>query len=92
MTMLFSLVASVSIIAGAPKPVWLVLVASALAFFIAPVVFYLNLYYCFTVIPREDKAFYPSRFATWFSWTSLAIFTGMTALLILARVFKVEFF
>ena len=92
MTMLFSLVAAVSIIAGAPRPVWLVLVASALAFFIAPVVFYLNLYYCFSVIPREDREFYPSGFARWFSWASLAIFTGMTALLILARVFKVELF
>ncbi len=65
---------------------------AAIAFFIAPVVFYLNLYYCFSVIPREDREFYPSGFARWFSWASLAIFTGMMGLLILARVFKVELF
>ncbi len=92
MTMLFSLVAAVAIIAGIPRPVWLVLVASALAFFIAPVVFFLNLHYCFTVIPREDKAFYPSPFATWFGWISLAVFTFLSALLIAARVFRVELF
>ena len=91
-TMLFSLIAAVSIIAGAPRPVWLVLVASALAFFIAPVVFFLNLYYCFTVIPKEDKRFYPSAVATWCAWGSLAVFTGLTAFLILARVFRIEFF
>jgi Mn2+/Fe2+ NRAMP family transporter len=91
-TMLFSLVAAVSIITGAPRPVWLVLIASALAFFIAPVVFYLNLYYCFTVIRKEDKEFYPSAFATWFSWASLVLFTSMTALLIMARVFRIELF
>ena len=91
-TMLFSLIAAVSIIAGAPRPVWLVLVASALAFFIAPVVFFLNLYYCFTVIPKEDKRFYPSAVATWCAWGSLAVFTGLTALLILARIFRIEFF
>ncbi|MDA2930732.1 Nramp family divalent metal transporter, partial [Acidobacteria bacterium AH-259-O06] len=92
MTMLFSLVAAVSMIAGAPRPVWLVLVASALAFFIAPVVFYLNLYYCFSVIPKDDKVFYPSAFATWFGWGSLVIFTGLSAILIMARVFGIELF
>ena len=71
---------------------WLVLVASALAFFVAPVVFFLNLYYCFSVIPKQDKAFYPSTFATWFGWGSLVVFTGLTAILIFARVFKIELF
>ena len=71
LTMFFSLVASVSIIAGLPKPVWLVLIASALAFFVAPVIFFLNLYYCFSVIPRKDKSFYPSTFGAVFSWLSL---------------------
>jgi len=81
-TMLFSLVTSVAIIAGLPRPVYLVLVASALAYFVAPVIFYLNLYYCFTVIPKSDKTFYPSTFATWFGWLSLAVFTGMSLVLI----------
>lgn len=91
-TMIYSLIAAVAIIAGVPRPVWLVLVASALAFFIAPVVFFLNLYYCFTVIPKDDKVFYPSAFAKWFGWTSLVIFTGLTAILILAQIFKIELF
>lgn len=91
-TMLFSLVAAVLIIAGLPRPVFLVLVASALAFFIAPVIFFLNVYYCLTVIPKQDRLFYPSRPAVWFSWASLAVFTGLTLILILARVFNIQLF
>ena len=92
MTMFFSLVAAVSIIAGIPRPVFLVLVASALAFFIAPVIFFLNLYYCLTIIPKDDKKFYPSPFAKWFGWGSFVVFTGLTIILIMARVFKIELF
>ncbi|MFQ5737425.1 MAG: Nramp family divalent metal transporter [Acidobacteriota bacterium] len=92
MTMLFSLFAAVAIIAGAPRPVWLVLVASALAFFVAPVIFFLNLYYCFAVIPKEDRLFYPSRIETWLAWGSLAVFTSLSALLIMARIFRVALF
>jgi len=91
-TMFYSLVAAVAIIAGVPKPVWLVLVASALAFFIGPVVFFLNLFYCLTIIPKEDKLFYPSTFARWFGWLSLIVFTGLSAILILARIFNIEMF
>ena len=85
-TMLFSLVTAVAIVAGVNRPVWLVLIASALAYFIAPVVFFLNLYYCFTVIPKTDRLFYPSRFATVFGWLSFVMFTGMTGLLIWQRL------
>ena len=85
-TMLYSLVASVIIIAGVPRPVFLVLVASALAFFVAPVIFYLNLYYCMTIIPKTDTVFYPNRFDRWFGWTSLAVFTGMSVILIFWRI------
>ena len=88
-TMFYSLAAAVLIIAGLPRPVELVLVSSALAFFIAPVIFFLNLYYCLTVIPKTDRVFHPSRFATWFSWLSLVIFTGLTVIIIMARVFGV---
>ena len=91
-TMVYSLIAAVAMITGVPRPVWLVLVASALAFFIAPVVFALNLYYCFSVIPKEDKVFYPSTFATWCSWGSLLVFTGLSAILIMARIFRIELF
>jgi len=91
-SMIFSLIAAVGIIAGLPRPVFLVLVASALAFFIAPVIFFLNLYYCLTVIPKEDRLFYPSRPVVWFSWASLAVFSGLTLILILARVFDVQLF
>ena len=86
--MFFSLIASVILIAGVPKPVWLVLVASALAFFIAPVIFFLNFYYCLTVIPKKDKSFYPSTFAIGFGSLSLIVFTGLTVLLIMAKIFK----
>jgi len=81
-TMLYSLVASVAIVAGLERPVFLVLVASALAAFVAPVIFFLNFYYCLVIIPRQDRAFYPSTFARWFGWTSLVVFTGMTLTLI----------
>ena len=92
LTMGYSLVASVLIIAGVPRPVWLVLVASALALFIAPVVFFLNLYYCLTVIPRSDRIFYPSLFARWFGGFSLVVFTALTVVVIMARVFDVTLF
>ena len=82
MTMIYSLITSVAIIAGFERPVFLVLVASALAAFVAPVIFFLNLYYCLIVIPREDKAFYPSNFARLFGWFSLIVFTVLTLILI----------
>ena len=86
-TMLYSLVASVAIIYGLEQPVFLVLVASALAGFVAPVIYFLNFYYCLKIIPRDDPAFYPSPFARWFTWVSLIVFTGMTVILIWAEVF-----
>ena len=89
-TMFFSLVSAVAFIAVVQKPVWLVLVASALAYFIAPVIFFLNLYYCVTVIPRKDRTFYPSTLTIWASGISLFIFSGMSGILILARIFQVD--
>lgn len=91
-TMFYSLLASVAIIAGMPRPVFLVLVASALALFVAPVVYFLNVYYCLTVIPRDDQTFYPSAFAKAFAGFSFVVFTGLTAIVILARVFGVTLF
>jgi hypothetical protein len=91
-SMLFSLVASVAIVAGVPRPVFLVLVASALAYFVAPVIFFLNLYYCLTIIPKEDKMFYPSTFAKWFGWLSFVVFTGMCVILIMQRLFGISLF
>jgi Mn2+/Fe2+ NRAMP family transporter len=90
--MLFSLLASVAIVAGVPEPITLVLIASALAYFVAPVIYFLNLYYCFKIIPKHDKAFYPSTFATWFGAISLVVFTGMSLVLIAAEVFEIELF
>jgi len=66
------------------------LVASALAYFVAPVIYFLNLYYCRTIIPKDDALFYPSTFATWFSWLSLIVFTGMSLILILQRLFGIS--
>ncbi len=90
--MFFSLITSVAIIGGMPRPVYLVLVASALAYVVAPVIFFLNLYYCLTIIKKSDKEFYPSTFATWFGWLSLVVFTGMSVILILQRLFGVSLF
>ena len=92
MTMLYSLVASLIIIWGIDRPVWLVLVASALALFVAPVIFFLNLYYCMTIIPVEDRMFHPSRFAKGFGWFSLVVFTVLTGFAIMDRVFGVALF
>ena len=91
-TMFYSLIAAVLIMAGLPRPVFLVLVSSALAFFIAPVIFFLNIYYCVTIIPKTEKGFYPSQPVVWFSWFSLAVFTALTLVIILARVFGVTLF
>ena len=92
MTMIYSLVASVVIIAGVQRPVWLVLVASALALFVAPVIYFLNLYYCLTIIPRSDTTFYPSVFARWFGGFSLVVFTVLTFIVIMAQVFGLTLF
>jgi len=91
-TMIFSLVASLGIIIGIPRPVYLVLVASALAFFVAPVIYFFNVYFCLTIIPKEDKAFYPSTFAKYFSILSLFVFIGLSAILIAARIFNITLF
>ena len=91
-TMLYSLAAAVLIMAGLPRPVFLVLTASALALFVAPVIFFLNLRYCLTVIPKTDAVFYPSPAVRAFAWFSLAVFTGLTAIVVLARVFDVTLF
>lgn len=88
-TMFFSLFASTAIIAGLPRPVYLVLIASALAYFVAPVIYFLNLYYCLTIIRKDDRIFYPSAFAKWFGWLSLLVFTGMSVILILQRLFSI---
>jgi hypothetical protein len=44
------------------------------------------------VIPKADKEFYPSQPVVWFSWFSLVVFTGLTVLVIMARVFDVTLF
>jgi hypothetical protein len=83
-TMIYSLGAAVAIIAGFPRPVFLVLVASALALFIAPIIYLLNLHYCLTIIPKADKPFYPTRPERWFAWGSLVVFVGLTVALAVA--------
>lgn len=86
MTMFYSLISAVLFIALIPRPVFLVLLGSALALFVAPVVFFLNVYYCRTVIPVKDKVFHPSTFAMRFSWFSLVVFTVLTAIAFKVRV------
>lgn len=91
-TMLYSLVAAVSIIAGLPRPVYLVLIASALAFFIAPVIYFLNIYYCLRIIPREATGFFPSPVAIVVSLASLAVFSALTVVAMLELVFGIHLF
>ena len=91
-TMLYSLVSAVAIIAGVPRPVFMVLIASALAFFIAPVIYSLNIYYCMTIIPRQDKGFFPSPIAIWVSCGSFLVFTALTVVAMLEMVFKIRVF
>jgi len=92
LTMLYSLLASVAIIAGLPRPVFLVLIASALALFVAPVIFLLNLHYCLKIIPKDDTHFYPSPLERWFAWVSLVVFSGLTGIIILAQIFDIPLF
>ena len=49
-------------------------------------------YYCLTIIRKNDKDFYPSAFATWFGWLSLLVFTGMSLILIMQRLFGITLF
>lgn len=85
-TMMYSLVISVAIIAGVQKPVFLVLIASTLAFVIAPIIFFLNVWFCLKAIPKENKIFYPSKFALYFSWISLAIYVFGSLLVFIDEV------
>ena len=86
-TMAYSLISAVVFIALMPRPVFLVLVASALAVFVAPVIYYLNLYYCLTVIPKHDRDFYPGPFARWFGGVSFVLFTIFTVISAYMTVF-----
>jgi Mn2+/Fe2+ NRAMP family transporter len=92
LTMAFSLVTSVALVVGLPQPVLMVLIASALASFVAPVIYFLNLYYCFTVIPKADRMFYPSLFTAVCGWLSLVAFSGMVALVILQEFLGIQMF
>ena len=88
LTMLFSLTTSVIIIFGGPKPTALVLTASLLAVVIAPVIFFLNLYYCFAIIPKNNREWYPSPFATFFSWGSCLLFIGVSVVLMVTKFLR----
>ena len=58
----------------------------------APVIYFLNLYYCMTIIPKADRMFHPSRFAKGFGWFSLVVFTVLTSFAVMDRVFGVPLF
>ena len=55
-------------------------------------IFCLNFYYCLKVIPKDDPHFYPSAFARVFTFVSIIVFTGLSLILILARIFGVTLF
>ena len=40
-----------------------------------------------TIIPKDDEAFFPRPFERWFAWGSLAVFTGLSAVLIMENIF-----
>ena len=88
MTMVFSLATSVIIILGGPKPTAIVLTASLLAVIIAPVIFFLNLYYCFSVIPKDNREWRPSLWTAFLAWGSCIIFTGTSVALMLTKFFR----
>ncbi|NLC71326.1 MAG: Nramp family divalent metal transporter [Desulfuromonadaceae bacterium] len=90
LTMLFSLATSVIIILGGPKPTAIVLTASLLAVIIAPVIFFLNLYYCFSIIPKDNREWYPSPLAAFFAWGSCLIFTGVSIVLMVTRFLHLD--
>lgn len=81
--MIFSLIGAIGIIAGIPEPVWLVLIASALAGFIAPVIFFFNFWFCLRAIPEESR-FYPARWEIYFTSISLLVFSVLMGLSLLA--------
>lgn len=87
--MVYSLIAAVIIIAGVPKPVYVVLVGGALAYFIAPVIYFLNFYYCIKGIPKGDKQFYPSRGVQIFTIISFVVFTVFAIMCIAGKIFKI---
>ena len=41
-------------------------------------------------IKKDDKVFYPSTFATWFGSLSLLVFTGLSVILIMQRLFGIS--
>lgn len=82
-SMLLSFVGAVAIIAGIPEPVFVVLVASALAAVIAPIIFFFNFWFCLKAIP-EDSEFYPAQWEIYFTWISLIVFTLLIVLSLLA--------
>lgn len=88
-TMILSFIGAVAIIAGVPEPVFVVLVASALAAVIAPLIFFFNFWFCLRAIP-EDSEFYPAQWEIYFTWISLIVFTGLIVLSLLAMFGYVE--
>ena len=47
----------------------------------APVIYFFNVYFCLTIIPKTDKAFYPSTFARYFSYLNLFMFSMLVLVL-----------
>jgi Mn2+/Fe2+ NRAMP family transporter len=90
-SMIVSFLGAVAIIAGVPEPVFVVLVASALAAVIAPVIFFFNFWFCLRAIP-EDSDFYPARWEIYFTWISLAVFTVLVGLSLLAMFDLIHLF
>ncbi|MBA4743037.1 MAG: Nramp family divalent metal transporter [Azoarcus sp.] len=86
-TIIYSLLASSAIIYGFERPVFLVLIASAMTLLFSPVIFYYMFKFCLNVIPKTDKIYYPGHLVRNFTWFCFVLFTAATLLVIYVKFF-----
>jgi Mn2+/Fe2+ NRAMP family transporter len=77
----YTLVASLAAVVLRPDPLWLI-AAAAPAYLFSPVIFFLNVYYCFRVIPARDRPLRPSRLDAVFAWAAFAGFSAAAGLFV----------
>ena len=85
-TMIYSAIASNLIIYGIERPVFLVLIASAMTLLFSPVIFYFMFKFCLDVIPKDDPVYYPNAAVRNFTWLCLFIFTAATLWVFYLRI------
>lgn len=85
-TMIYSFLASNVIIYGFERPVFLVVLSSAMTLLFSPVIFYYMFKFCLNVIPKEDKIYYPGNLVRSFTWACFYLFTIATLWVLYLRV------